>query len=271
MEKFKVLQGGLSPMNYDRVRVHIKVIFEDDDHGYMELYLVTNTEILLNTIIDCRLTLNQVSSYSDTVYNEVLNLVFRPKVPFNRICSSIMSYIGCNINSDVLVGHVLESPDEPVEIVAHINVESDEYSQLGILPNFDGWKREDPYYKMSNNHGTSLCLPSRIRVLNPMEQLFLFRLGYVLMELPTNSCRWTYGQLWNFFWVQAQEMNYEEVDKNTLSGIIDTLLFYELIDIKQEDIIEGDNNKKEHYFIFSVRDLNLYHEFFNLFDNDCAA
>jgi hypothetical protein len=182
-----------------------------------------------------------------------------------------MSYIGCYINSDVLVSHILESPDKSVDIVTHINVESDEYSQLGILPNIEGWEREYPFFRMSNSSDTSLCLPSRIQVLNPMEQVFLFRLVYALMELPTNSCRWTYSQFWNFFWIQAQEMNYEEVNKDNLFGIIDTLLFYELIDLKQEDIIEGDNNKKEHYFIFSVRDLNLYYEFFNLFDNEYAA
>lgn len=276
MNNLKVLQKGSTPINNERVRTHIKVLLEDDDHGYNELYLVTNTETLFNTIIDCQLILKQSNSYSDTVYNEVINLVFRPKVTFKRICSGIMSYIGCNIDSDSLVSHILEYPYEPVFIVVHINIESDEYSSVGILPNFSGWEREDPYFKLTNNLDTSLCLPSRLQVLNQLEQVFLIRLVYELMELPTHSCRWTYCQLLDFFRIQTQEMSDDEmadydINNDTPSGIVDTLLFYGLIDLEQEDINEGDNNQKKHYFIFSVRDLNLYYEFFHLMNNEQAA
>lgn len=266
----KVIEES-DPINFERIKINIKVFFEDCDHGYKELYMITNAEILSNAIIDCQVSMTKSNRFSEVVYNDVINLAFRPKVDFERICASVMSFIGCNIDSNQLVCHIEEYPSFPVDVVAHINVDDIDESSVDILPNFEDFIRHDPYFDLTNGIFTSLCLPSKLMYLNHMERVFLFSLAQELLDLPKNICRWNYSQLLNFFRDQIRASDSERSIRDTLSGVIDALLFYDFIDLSQEDVYNIDSNQSIHYFIFSVRDINLYPEFFQILDDEQAA
>jgi len=258
------------PSNYDRIKINIKVFFGDCDHGYKELYMVTNADCLMNSIIDSRLSMSDSDMYREVAYNDTINYAFRPKIFFEEMCASVMAYIGCDLNSTHLINHIEEHPSEPVFIVSHIDVESSDESSTDILPNSPNYSRYDPYFNLANSLDTQLCLPSKLLVLNHLERVFLYSLVQELMDLPQNTCRLTYSQVLDLLRNQIRASDTECSIRDTLSGIIDTLLFYGLIDLLQEDV-DDDSCRSTHYFIFSVRDINLYPEFFQILEDDQAA
>lgn len=233
--------------------------------------MVTNAESLMNSIIDSRVSMSYSDIYMETAYNDTINYAFRPKIFFEEMCASVMAYIGCELNSNQLINHIEEYPTEPVFIVSHIDVESSDESSTDILPNFPNYSRYDPYFNLSNSLDTQLCLPSKLMVLNHLERVFLFSLVHELIDLPKYTCRWTYSQVLDLLRNQIRASDTECSIRDTLSGIIDTLLFYDLIDLTQEDVDDDDTCRSTHYFIFSVRDINLYPEFFQILEDDQAA
>lgn len=270
------IKGKSDSIDYRMVQINIKVFFEDNDHFYQELYMVTNAEILTNTIIDSRVSLSQSDSYGDNVYNDVINLAFRPKVVFEMICSSIMSYIGCHLHSPLLVNHIEENPSVSVYVVAHINVDDNDDSSVDVLPIFDNFAIHDPYFDLVNSKDTSLCLTSRLISINVLERVVLFDLVEKQLDSQTGSYMCTDSQLWENFKSLTDEMinsgiRLDEITRDTLSGVIDTLLFFDLIDLDQKDSFHDESGYREHYFIFSVRDINLYPKLFQILSDEMAA
>lgn len=176
-------------INFEKVRVNIKVFFEDCDHGYKVLYMVTNAESLMNSIIDSRLSMSYSDIYLETVYNDTISYAFRPKIFFEDMCGSVMAYLGCELNSTHLINHIEEHPSMPVFIVSHIDVENSDESSTDVLPNITEYISCDPYFNLANSLDTQLCLPSKLLYLNDLERTFLFGLAQKLLDQPDNTSR----------------------------------------------------------------------------------
>jgi len=271
MKKQNKHKAESTQINYGKVRIHIKVFFIDCDHGYKNLYMVTNADSLMNSIIDSRLSMSSSNNYSDDIHDDTLSLAFRPKIYFEEICAVVLAYLGCKLNSNQLVNQIEEYPSDPVFIVAHIDVESSDESSADIMPNLPDHSWYDPYFYLVNSLDTQLCLPTKLMVLNHLERVFLFSLVQDLLDLPKNTSRWNHSQVFDRFSDLIRANESDRSIRDTLSGIIDTLLFYDFIDLKEDETGGDDANQPSDYFILSVRDINLYTEFFQILEDDQAA
>jgi len=250
--------------------VHIRVLIEDDDHGYKELDLISNSEELTKGIKSCRMILDSGEYYLEIVYEELLNRVFRPKIKLDVICNSILNYICCQLNIEELNEKLMEYGNETLKIVAHVNVETDDYSGVSIMPIIEHEGEVGSLFDIFERSINQLSIPSRLEFLTDREKVFLFRVVKSILKSDDSCFRGHFGQLWEFFIEQVDEEEHEFIGKDFLSGVIETLVFYDFISFTYDDNYDGRSDPPIPLKI-TVFDLDLYDKYFRINTNNLAA
>lgn len=254
--------------NPEAKEVHIRVIFEDEGHGFKDLDLVTSTKELLERTESCKMFLEPGDYYLEVVYEELLNRAFRPKIRLDLICNSILNYIGCYITSESIIE---KSKDEdPIEIVTHVNVENDDNSRVTIMPIFEKVGRDIHYFNIYEKSDFKLSILSRCTFLTDTEKVFLFRLAEHILVSGDSCLRIHFGELYGFLLEQYSEKGQEDINRDFLSITLNTLQFYDFISYGwiAPDEKEGDKVPPLEIIVF---DLDLYEKYFELPRSNQAA
>ncbi len=248
--------------------VHIRVIFQDEDRGFKDLDLVTNTEEIFKRSEACEMKLESGDHYLEIVYEELLFNAFRPKTKLDVICNSILNYVGCHIKPESIIEK--SNVDEPFEILARVNVECDENYEVLILPVFARVGRDIHYFNIYEKSDFKLSIPSRCTFLTDTEKVFLFRLAEHILVSGDSCLRIHFGELYGFLLEQYSEKGQEDINRDFLSITLNTLQFYDFISYGwiAPDEKEGDKVPPLEIIVF---DLDLYEKYFELPRSNQAA
>jgi len=205
--------------------IYLHVVFEDDYKKYREFFMVVHPDVLLKVINDCNEIHKQEDDYVNRIYNETINLVFRPRIPLNDICQSIISYLCC---TPCYQEYIMKSPEGGYKIIIIINVVDDEWSDIRILSDdcFKNHVIEDDF-KIVGKGQLSMTLPSKLTFLREDERFFFFSLIPLVKGTKSHSCLLTYSQLWKLFLIQG-----DKDEKYGVERILDSLSFYDLIKVE---------------------------------------
>jgi hypothetical protein len=243
--------------------VHIRVIFQDEDRGFKDLDLVTNTEEIFSRAEFWKMTLESGECNHEVVYEELLYNAFRPKTKLDVICNSILNYVGCHIKPESIIEK--SKVDEPFEILARVFVESDEASIVWIMPVFAYVGSKDyPYFRdIWGKSDLKLTIPSRATYLTDVERTFLLRMVNSILVSGDAYLRMTFGELYGFLEEQFTETGKEEINKDFLSITLYTLQFYDFISWGWVEPNETEDDKVPPLEII-VFDLDLYEKYYEL-------
>ncbi len=250
-------------------KVHIGVVFQDEDRGFKDLELVTNSGILLAKAESCKRILESGGHYLETVHKELLYNAFRPKTKSDVICNSILNFVGCHIQPESIIKK--SKDDELIEILARVFVESDEASGAMIFPVFPHKGTIDhPYYDILEKSDLKLTIPSRGNYLTEIEEVFLLRMVHSILVAGDNCLRIHFGELHGFLLEQFSEKEQVDINRDFLSITLDTLQFYDFISWGWVDPNENEDDRGTPLEII-VFDLDLYEKYFVLPRSNQAA
>lgn len=234
----------------DNPIVYIWVTFWYDQRTYKEFRMVASHSVLSETCEACEEALKNDSSYFDTVYNETINMAFRPRVFIQDICNSVIRYICCSINvKDLLTKY----PQTGVEIFSHINVDDDELSQVDVLDPeiFGKIGKIDPEFSLVDNSELSMTLPSKLDFLSEIEFKFLDGLFQKISNSDKNMVILNFGQLWDLI-DEGDSNETDTITRDEMDQTLNNLSFYDLI------AVDMDYLEKHHSFKLSINNLQIY-------------
>jgi hypothetical protein len=246
-----------SPLGLESSVIYIRLTFWDDAHTYKEFDIVTRRSVLLKVAKTCKDSLLKDETFEQKIYEETINLAFRPKVKLDDFYTSVLKYICCRTNYRP-TKH-LKYVDK---IVSHINIENDNESAVSLFaPPLSSRLLNDEQFKLVGKSKTSMALPSKLKFLNPSETEMLFGIQEIITNSPNKtSYNFSYGDLYDVMEdadADVNESEFASIDR--LNDLLNTLVFYEFISIefKQKD------KDDIHYLRISLRDPEVYSEFFN--------
>jgi hypothetical protein len=242
-----------SPVGLESPVVYIRLTFWDEGHPYKEFDMVTHRSVLLKVAKTCRDILSQDETFKQKIYEETIYRAFRPKVRLDDFYTSVLKYICCRTK----YGSNEHSQDVD-KIISHINIENDDESVVYLLspPLSRRVLREEPS-KLYGKSETSMDLPSKLGFLTERETDLLDGIQEFVFKLPDKeSYNFSYGDLCDF--VMEDESEIGLVD--TIAIMLETLVFYEFITLEHKQKDKDDI----HYLRISLRDPEVYSEFFNL-------
>lgn len=224
-------------------------IIELYGHMFKDFDFVTHYSVLSDLLRTCKKIQKKDKTYDKKIYDETINLAFRPKVRIDDICLSVLKYISTSLR--VEEKFPLYAHDE-VQIISHIHVDDDDDSMVSIMtPEILEQIGIYDTYGFVGKSETSMVLPYKMDFLTETEERLLLGISDSILESPNKTTYdFTYGQLIEI--IKADE--YETKILDSIDDMLNTLIFYEFITVDQKNVFKEDGTLDEHYFIISLCD-----------------
>lgn len=237
--------------------VYVYATIFDDYQTFKEFYFVTTHEVLSKTYESCSKLIEKRKRSSKAVYNEAINLAFRPKVSINDICISFLKYICFTLREGDLKP---ENPQEALHYMAHLHLDNDNWSRCGILSRgiLKKYLRIDDEFRWVGESDISMALPSKLRLLNKLEMSLLDHLFELIYDSNESVIKLIYGQFWDLL-DPIDAKSEEGFTKDEIDGMLNTLVFYDFITVDFEWVTE--DNEEICLFVISIIDLPNYYDF----------
>mgnify|MGYP001766457130 FL=1 len=237
--------------------VYVYATIFDDYQTFKEFYFVTTHEVLSRTYESCSKLIEKRKRSSNAVYNEAINLAFRPKVSLNEICISFLKYICFTLHEGDLKP---ENPQEALHYMAHLHLDNDSWSRCGILNRgiMKKYLKIDDEFKWVGKSDISMALLSKFHLLKKVEMNLLDGLFALIYESNESVAKLDYGQFWDLL-DPADSESKEEFSRDEIDGMLNTLVFYDFITIDYEWVTE--DNEKKCLYVISIIDLPNYYDF----------
>jgi hypothetical protein len=235
---------------------YILVSFSDSYLEFKDFYFVAHQSFLSKIDNSCREVRNYNHNYVNNVYNETINLAYRPKVRIEDFCISAIKYICCKINISDLLN---EYRDQAFIIIINVNIDKEELSSTSITDPSVFYKNIGFFgsFNLLEESELSMSLLSKVNFLREDERKFLSGLIKIVNNLKQSKCRLTYDELWDLLFEHEDIRMY---DHPQIDRCVKSLVFYEFITFQPEFTYREDGLFDKYYQNITICDLKLINE-----------
>lgn len=209
--------------------VNIETIFFDGLGVHHSIELVVRMDVLSEINESCSNLLKTDSSYRNKIYEDVLNMNFRPRINVEKVGHIIVRNLCCVNPLDKVL---LENPKGCFKIIMWVHTDYDEWSYVNIYTkesiSISGLKSEEQYFEFNDKYDVSITYESISQFFDEEELDFLKTLREVF-----GTTGETKKMSWSKF-VTSLEFVFDELDDDWIFDTLNKLDRYQFIDYREE-------------------------------------